>query len=155
MKLLHPRVTVLSGATIGLIAGAAVYGAVASSATATATKPAKATVAAVVPASAARCAAGQELEKGVCIVNVVRTVVVPAPSAPLAVSGVSDANQSGGPSTSDELATAAGDSEADDATEEAKDAEDATDDSESDGSGQDEGAGEAPGDDDVTEAPRG
>jgi hypothetical protein len=80
MNRLRPRTTVLSGATIGLIAGAAIYGAVSSSATdkaPTAAKPASASVAAA-PVSAARCAAGQKLEKGVCIVHVQRTVVLPA-----------------------------------------------------------------------------
>ena len=80
MNRLRPRTTVLSGATIGLIAGAAVYGVVSTSTDAT--TPTAYTVAAppvaAAPASAARCAAGQKLEKGVCIVHVVRTVVVPA-----------------------------------------------------------------------------
>lgn len=82
MHRIRPRTTVLSGATIGLIAGAAVYGAISSSATApapTAFKPVSATRA-IAPArpSAAPCAKGQKLVHGVCIVHVVHTVVVPA-----------------------------------------------------------------------------
>ena len=97
MNRLRPRTTVLSGALVGLIAGAAVYGAVASSvvptkptvfkaarapaaapATAARTKPAR--------AAAAPCAGGEKLEKGVCIVHVVRTVFLPAPSSPVSSS---------------------------------------------------------------------
>lgn len=81
MRRLPPRTTVISGAALGLFAGAAVYGAVSSSADAsshTALK-AKAPVAAA-KASAADCAASSQLENGVCVVHVVRTVVVP-PSA--------------------------------------------------------------------------
>ena len=77
--IIRPSFTVLSGAAIGLVAGAAVYGAVSSSADQTST-PAKATVAAV-PASAAQCAAGLKLEDGVCVVHVVKTVVVPSSSS--------------------------------------------------------------------------
>ena len=79
MNRLSPRATVLSGATIGLIAGAAVYGAISSSASAptpTPFKPAGASM--VAPVSVARCAAGEKLEHGVCIVHVVRSVVAPA-----------------------------------------------------------------------------
>jgi hypothetical protein len=78
---IRPRTTVLSGAAIGLLAGAAVYGAVASSsATALSPTPIKpALVSATTPrAPGAPCAKGQELEHGVCIVHVERTVVVPA-----------------------------------------------------------------------------
>lgn len=77
MKRLRPRTTVVSGATIGLIAGAAVYGAISSSAsspTPTSFKPVSASVA-VAPAN---CGAGQKLEHGVCIVHVVHTVIRPA-----------------------------------------------------------------------------
>ncbi|MBE3075968.1 MAG: hypothetical protein IMZ75_13660, partial [Actinobacteria bacterium] len=73
MNRLSPRTTVLSGAAFGLIGAAAVYGAVssASATTPTSFSPAKASVVSS-PASAARCAAGQELEHGVCIVHVER-----------------------------------------------------------------------------------
>ena len=77
------RGTVISGAALGLVAGAAVYGAVSSSAEVsqpTALK-AKAPVA-VAPASLAACAAGTKLENGVCVVHVVRTVVVPPSAVP-------------------------------------------------------------------------
>lgn len=79
--IIRPSFTVLSGAAIGLVAGAAVYGAVstASAASSTSVKPPK--VVAAAPTVAARCAAGQTLEDGVCIVHVVKTVVVPAPLA--------------------------------------------------------------------------
>jgi len=77
---IRPRTSVLGGAAIGLIAGAAVYGAISSPApgpTPTAFKPVSASRA-ITPASAAPCAARQTLEHGVCIVHVVRTVVIPA-----------------------------------------------------------------------------
>ena len=77
--IIRPSFTVLSGAAIGLVAGAAVYGAVSSSATPT-LKPTKAVVAAA-PAAVASCAQGQKLEDGVCVIHIVRTVVVPAPAA--------------------------------------------------------------------------
>ena len=85
MRRLPPRTTVISGAALGLVAGAAVYGAVSSSAevsTHSAFK-AKAPVAAA-RASAANCAANSKLEKGVCVVHVVRTVVVPPSAASIA-----------------------------------------------------------------------
>jgi hypothetical protein len=75
--IIRPSFTVLSGAAIGLVAGAAVYGAVSSAATPT--KTAKAVVAAA-PAAVAHCAHGQKLEDGVCVIHVVRTVLVPAPA---------------------------------------------------------------------------
>ena len=85
-----PRVTAITGAALGLFAGAAVYSSVSSSAEVP--KPAASTLAkppvAAAPASLAACAAGSKLENGVCVVRVVRRVVVPsaagaaAPSAP-------------------------------------------------------------------------
>ena len=77
--IIRPSFTVLSGAAIGLVAGAAVFGAVSSAATPTA-KTAEPVVAAA-PAAVAHCAPGQKLEDGVCVIHVVRTVVVPAPPA--------------------------------------------------------------------------
>jgi hypothetical protein len=78
MYRIRPRTSVLSGAAIGLIAGATVYGAVsAPSPTFSGYKPVNA-IMAVATARAAGCAAGQKLEHGVCIIHVVRTVVVPA-----------------------------------------------------------------------------
>jgi hypothetical protein len=130
--IIRPSFTVLSGAAIGLVAGAAVYGAVSSSATPT-SKPTKAVVA-VAPAAVASCAKGQELEDGVCVIHVVRTVVVPAPAAALVptTSGAPEAsgNQGTGSSASHDDATEAKDDaaeaadEADDATEQAKAATD-------------------------------
>ena len=96
MKRLRPRTTVVSGAAIGLIAGAAVYGAISSSAsspTPTSFKPVSANVA-VAPAN---CGAGQKLEHGVCIVHVVHTVVLPAAGGP--------SNPGGDSSTSTTAAT--------------------------------------------------
>lgn len=86
MKRLRPRTTVLGGAALGLIAGAAVYGAITSASVAVTTpvsfKPAQVKVV-LPPPPAAPCAAGQTLEKGVCIVHVKKVVkkvvVVPAP----------------------------------------------------------------------------
>lgn len=83
--IIRPKYTVLGGAAIGLIAASAVYGAVSTTTSATSTrsvsltKPAAASVAA--PATAARCAAGEKLEHGVCVVHVQRVVARPAPSA--------------------------------------------------------------------------
>lgn len=82
IRRLSPRATVVSGAALGLLAGAAVYGAVSSSAALpshSAPKAAKAPAAAA-PATFANCAAGAKLEKGVCVIHVVRTVVA-GPSA--------------------------------------------------------------------------
>ena len=86
MRRLPPRTTVISGAVLGLAAGAAVYGAVSSSAEAPAHAAfkAKAPVAAAANASAANCTASAKLEKGVCVVHVVRTVVVPPSAASIA-----------------------------------------------------------------------
>ena len=175
--IIRPSFTVLSGAAIGLVAGAAVYGAVstASAATSTSVKPAKASVAA--PAAAARCAAGQKLEDGVCIVHVEKTVVVAAPPAAAAESGalgaVVGADHSAGPSSSDDHGTEVGEdvedatSAAEDATEHATEgaedatehategAEHATDDGGSDLSGPEQGAYAAGSDDDSSDAPRG
>jgi hypothetical protein len=83
MNRLRVRTTVFGGAALGLIAGAALFGAVSSSsATAPAPfKPALVSVDTVPAVPAANCAAGQELEHGVCIVHVEKTVVVPAPAS--------------------------------------------------------------------------
>ena len=169
--IIRPSFTVLGGAAIGLVAGAAVYGAVstASAATSTSVKPPKTVSAA--PTLAARCAAGQKLEDGVCIVNVVKTVVVPAPSVagaevPTAtqVSGVaSEPDSDGGLSATSDDATEAGEQDADDATEGAEDAtdeaadgaEDATDDRGSDLNEPAGDAGAALTDDGSADAPRG
>jgi hypothetical protein len=75
---IRQRTSVLSGTAVGLIAGAAVYAVVSSSAVATLPRTfrgAKAQVAAG-PARAADCARGQKLEKVFCVIHVVRTVVV-------------------------------------------------------------------------------
>lgn len=85
MRTLRPKIAVLSGAAVGLVAGAAVYGVV-STGTSTNPKP-MAKVASVslamapVPAPVrapvrAHCAKGAKLERGVCIVHVHRVVHV-------------------------------------------------------------------------------
>jgi len=154
--IIRPSFTVLGGAAIGLVAGAAVYGAVstASAATSTSVKPAKAIV--VAPASAASCAVGQKLEDGVCVVHVERTVVAAAPSTDGAQAGgfsaVAGDPKSIGQSVSGNHEAEVGDHDADDATE---GAEDATDQGGSDPSGPDQGAGEAPSNDDSSNAPNG
>jgi hypothetical protein len=92
MNRLHPRTsvhrlpvraTVITGAALGLLAGAAVFGGVSSAASGhqpAALRPVAVTTA---PARAARCAPGSTLVKRVCIVHVVRTVVVPETAAPV------------------------------------------------------------------------
>ncbi len=81
MNRLRVRTTVFGGAALGLIAGAALFGAVSSSATSPA--PVKPALVSGNTASlpAAGCAAGQKLEHGVCIVHVEKVVVVPAPAS--------------------------------------------------------------------------
>ena len=138
--IIRPSFTVLSGAAIGLVAGAAVYGAVSSSATPT-LKPTKAVVAAA-PAAVASCAKGQKLEDGVCIIHIERTVVVPAQAAAQlpTTSGVPAAGSNKG------AASSAG---GDDATKAADEADDATEAAEkaAEGSTSDDGADQAAGDD--------
>ena len=68
MRTLRPKIAVVSGAAIGLIAGAAVYGAVSTSST---MKPAS--LSTPVTVGTAQCAAGQELEHGVCVIHLERT----------------------------------------------------------------------------------
>jgi hypothetical protein len=79
MHRIRPRTCVLSGATIGLLAGAAVYGVVSSSATPMTPAAFKAPVAKT--AGLANCTAGTTLTKGVCVVHVGRTVTVPLSAA--------------------------------------------------------------------------
>ena len=76
---------------MGLVAGVAIYGAITSATEAM--KPvafavAKAPVArapmAPAPAGFAKCAAGQKLEKGFCVIHIVRTVVIPPAAASVA-----------------------------------------------------------------------
>jgi hypothetical protein len=125
MNRLSPRTTVLSGATIGLIAGVAIYGAVSSSATAkvpTAVQPASANVA-VAPANAAQCAAGQQLEDGVCVVHIERTVVIPA--APSSVSSLSAGPSSSGNGAVEPSEQVAAGTETDTESEAAEPADDA------------------------------
>ena len=95
MRRLSPRATVISGAALGIIGGAAVFGAVSSSAsspTPTAFRQVSATRAIAPKAAAAPCAKGSKLEHGVCIVHVVHTVVVRAPDG--------GSNQGSGPAQS-------------------------------------------------------
>ena len=80
MSHIRPRTTVISGAALGLLAGAAVYSTVSSSTVATIPMALRASApVARVPARAASCGTGQRLEKGACIIHVVRTVVVAHP----------------------------------------------------------------------------
>jgi hypothetical protein len=119
MKRLRPRITILGGSAIGLIAGAAVYsvvatGAVASSAPVSVRSPQVAVAA--VPANPAPCAAGAKLEAGVCVVHVQRVVVRPAQPSIRAEAPVIRQSQSqnnrpatdhrSGPSSSSNQATA-------------------------------------------------
>jgi len=107
MNRLSPRTTVMGGATIGLIAGVAIYGAVSSSATSkapTTVQPASLNVA-VAPANAAQCAADQKLEDGVCVVHIERTVVIPAaPSRDSSLSAAPSSSGNGAVKPSDQMA---------------------------------------------------
>lgn len=140
MNRLRVRTTVVGGAALGLIAGAALFGAVSSSSTATPApfKPALVSVdtAPAVPAvvPAADCAAGQKLEHGVCIVHIEKVVVVPAP-APAPVSVQAEAPAAGSSqaiSSAGDHATEPGDAlePSDDAAEANHDAEEAAHDAE-------------------------
>ena len=88
---LSTRLPVTVGAAMGLVAGVAIYGAITSATEAM--KPvsfavAKAPVArapmAPAPAAFAKCAAGQKLEKGFCVIHIVRKVVIPPAAASVA-----------------------------------------------------------------------
>ena len=129
MNRLHVRTTVVGGAALGLIAGAAVFGAVSSSSAASPVpfKPALVSVDTAPDLTAAGCAAGQKLEDGVCIVHVEKAVVVPAPAsgeaeAPAAESP-QDTNAAGDhaaePSEAAELSDAAEPSDAAEGTHDA------------------------------------
>jgi len=83
---LSARLPVTFGAAIGLVAGVAIYGAM--TAAPESLKPvafvvAKAPVAKA-PARYAKCAAGQKLEKGFCVVHIVHKVVIPPAAASVA-----------------------------------------------------------------------
>ncbi|HYO19434.1 MAG TPA: hypothetical protein VES02_12305 [Dermatophilaceae bacterium] len=93
---IRPRTAILSGATLGLLAGAAVFGSVSSSsAIASSPTPLKpALVSASTPNTLAPCAKGQTLEHGVCIVHVERTIVA-ATGSTSSDSGGSSSGSSG------------------------------------------------------------
>jgi hypothetical protein len=82
MHRIRPRTCVLSGATIGLLAGAAVYGVVSVAPPSPSALGAVSTARALPRARAADCAPGQSLQHGVCIIHIVRTVVAAAPGRP-------------------------------------------------------------------------
>jgi hypothetical protein len=95
---LSPRLPVTVGAALGLVAGLAIYGGMTS--LTVATKPvafavAKAPVAKAPvdnsPARLASCAAGQQLEKGVCVIHIVRKVVIAPAAASVAPARVAPA----------------------------------------------------------------
>jgi hypothetical protein len=93
---IRPRTTILSGAALGLLAGAAVFGAVSSSsAVASSSTPLKpALVSANTPVTLAPCAKGQKLEHGVCIVHVERIVTAASSSSSDSSSSSSDSSSS-------------------------------------------------------------
>ena len=122
MNRLSVRTTVFGGAALGLVAGAAVFGAVSSSATSPA--PFKPGLASVGTAPAASCAAGQELEHGVCVVHVEKVVVIPAPASVQAEGSAEGSSQD--VSSADDDATGI----SDDATETSDDATETSDDAE-------------------------
>lgn len=130
MNRLRVRTTILGGAAIGLVAGAAVLGAVSSSSTPAPFKPALVSTDTSSALPDASCAAGQELEHGVCIAHVEKVVVIPAPAAapaddstsapsPGANSGTEDLS---GSSESSEHSTEVGDDDANEAAHEAAEA---------------------------------
>lgn len=82
MHHLRPRNAVLCGAVIGLIAGAAVYGAASSASAPTPTALTPASASTAMAQVRAPCGAAQKLEHGACIVHVVPAVVVPAAGNP-------------------------------------------------------------------------
>jgi len=128
MNRLRVRTTVFGGAALGLIAGAAVFGAVSSSSAASPApfKPALVSVDTAPALTAASCAAGQKLEHGVCIVHVEKVVVVPAPASVQAQGSAEGSSQD--ISSADDDATEISDDAtkiSDDATETSDDAEEA------------------------------
>ena len=85
----RPRAAITSGAALGLVVGATVYGAVSSSADVqVAQKPQAKAPVAVAPVLATGCTGAAKLENGICVLHVVRTVLAPppaaAPAAPIA-----------------------------------------------------------------------
>lgn len=122
MNRLSVRTTVFGGAALGLVAGAAVFGAVSSSATSPA--PFKPGLVSVGTAPAASCAAGQKLERGVCVVHVEKVVVIPAPASVQAQGSAEGSSQD--ISSADDDATKI----SDDATETSDDATETSDDAE-------------------------
>ena len=152
MHRLSPRATVVSGAALGLIAGATVYSAVSSSAQAPAPAAFKAKAPATAPASLANCAAGAKLEKGVCVVHVVRTVTLPQSASQIAArakvapitgavprSGVKPASRAGAAKGAAGL-TAAAPSEKCSVVKTDQDSNDSNDSNDSEGSEGSEGA---------------
>lgn len=124
--IIRPSFTVLGGTAIGLVAGVLVYGTVSTASAATTSfKPAKAIVTAA-PAPAARCAAGQKLEDGVCVIHVEQVVVVAAPSVAGAVAGIAGApagaDPSSDPAESSDDATEVADDDVDEVDDAAKEA---------------------------------
>jgi hypothetical protein len=92
---LRPRTSIASGAALGLVVGATVYGAVSSSA-----EPVHAALkgnapVALAPVKATTCVGNAKLEKGFCVTYVVRTVV--APSVPNAAAGTAAARPGAAP----------------------------------------------------------
>jgi len=88
---LSARLPVTVGAAMGLVAGFAIYGATTSAtqamrpvAFAVAKAPVAKAAVAGAPARFANCAAGQKLEKGFCVIHIVRKVVIPPPAASVA-----------------------------------------------------------------------
>ena len=82
MRRLSPRAMVVSGAALGLIAGATVYGAVSSSAEPASHTAFTAPKAPVTNAAhLANCKTGAKLDKGVCVVHITKTVVKTASAA--------------------------------------------------------------------------
>src|SRR5665647_1693354 len=125
MNRLRVRTTVFGGAALGLIAGAAVFGAVSSSSAASPApfKPALVSVDTAPALTAASCAAGQKLEHGVCIVHVEKVVVVPASASVQAEAPAAGSSQ--GISSAGERATEPSDDAAEAAHDAAEGAHDA------------------------------
>jgi hypothetical protein len=98
MRRLRPRTTIVSGAALGMVVGASVYGGVSSAAQPEQVAFKANVPVALAPLKATTCTGTAKLEQGVCVIHVVRTVSGPpaagavagtaAPAAAAPVAGI-------------------------------------------------------------------